>query len=172
MNNTKKLVDRINRIVELISTWGGLIAGILTLIMMVALVRETVGRYLFNAPTAWALTLCEFLLVGLAYLGGAYTFLAEGHVRVDIIYNRYKPRTKAIVDIIVSIIMLCYLSMIVWQSWGYALHSLDKGFKTSGAVQWYLFPPQILVPIGSGLFAILLLTRLYQSIARLCEMKK
>lgn len=143
----------------------GVFSGCLALIMTAIISRETIGRYLFRAPTDWALTLSELLLVTMAYLGAGYTLLAEGHVKVDIFYSRLKGKKKALADTMISIMSFIYVAMLTWQGWKLAFNSFKKGLKTSEAVQWPLFPVQMMIPIGSAILALLLLFRFYESIS-------
>jgi TRAP-type mannitol/chloroaromatic compound transport system permease small subunit len=158
--------------IEKLSERVGIFAGCLALLMTVVISRETIGRYLFKSPTDWALTLSELLLVTMAYLGSAYTLLAEGHVKVDIFYSRLRDKKKAIADMIISAMSFFYVAFLTWQGWKLAINSLKKGLKTSEAVQWPIFPAQLMIPIGSALLALLLIFRFYEAISLIKGRKK
>ena len=87
MEKTSKIID--SKIVTWLSTKLCFIAGLTCLIMLFAIGREIIGRFLFNKPSMWSIELSGYLLVALVYLASAYTALVDGHIRVEILYNRF-----------------------------------------------------------------------------------
>jgi TRAP-type mannitol/chloroaromatic compound transport system permease small subunit len=150
----------------------GWISGGLTVVMMVAVMREVVGRYFFHAPSDWSLELCGYLLVGLAYLAAAYTELEDGHIRIDFLYGHFKEKTKTIMDIIISFIGLFWVVMVLWQGGRVAFHSLKMGARSADAMMWPLFPSQIVIPLGASLLALVLIGKIIKNIGFLIEGKK
>lgn len=147
----------------------GWIAGGLTVIMMIAIMYEVVMRYFFNSPTDWYLELSCYLVVALVYLGGAFTELVDGHIRVNLIYVHFGRRLKNIADIVIHIMGLCWGSVLVWQGWKLAWHSLITGARSSEITAWPLFPSQVLVPIGAFLLCLVLVGKLVQDIERVFQ---
>jgi TRAP-type mannitol/chloroaromatic compound transport system permease small subunit len=75
----------------------------LILPMVGSLVWEVVARYSFSAPTVWAYDM-TFMLYGTFFMiGSAWTLQKGGHIRTDLYYARWSPRTQARVD------LACYL---------------------------------------------------------------
>ena len=143
-----------------LSDQTGWLAGSLAFVMMLATVREVVGRYFFNAPTDWAIDLNAFLLVGMVYLGAGYTTFIDGHVRADFFYARIVGRPKAIVDIVIDLICITYCAMLTREGWMLAYESLLYNEVSSGGVRWPLFPFQVMVPIGGAMIIVCLLIRI------------
>ena len=142
----------------------GWISGGLTVVMMVAIMREVVGRYFFHAPSDWSLELCGYLLVGLAYLSAGYTEVVDGHIRIDFLYGRFKGRTKTVMDILIPFIGLGWCLMVLWQGCRLAFHSLKMGARSADAMMWPLFPSQILIPVGAALLALVLIGKIIKNI--------
>ena len=163
----KKTVDERHNAFERIISITGWLAGGLTLVMMVAILREVVGRYFFNHPSDWSLELCGYLLVALAYLGAPYTELTEGNIRIDFIYGRFSGRVKALVDVFIYLAALCWTVIILWQGWRLARDSWEISARSSEAMAWPLFPSQILVPIGAFLVGLVLLMKMGRRIRKL-----
>ncbi len=140
---------------------SGWLAGLLTLVMMIAIIREVVGRYFFNHPSDWSLELSGYLLVALTYLGAPYTEQSEGNIRIDFIYARFSPRIRAWADMAICLIGICWAGMLVWQGWLLAWESWEIGARSSEAMAWPLFPSQVLVPIGALLLCLVLARKFY-----------
>ena len=72
------------------------IVAFLIVPMLCIMIWEIVMRYFFNSPSLWAYEISLFLYGGYIVLGGAYTFMAGGHVNVDIIWGRLPLRGRAL----------------------------------------------------------------------------
>jgi len=92
------------RFVDSLSAWFGKAFAWLIVLMAVGTGYEVVSRYLFNAPTAWALDVSWIMYGTLFMMGGAYTLSRGGHVRGDFLYRLWQPRNQAKIDLVLYII--------------------------------------------------------------------
>lgn len=91
----------------------GWIAGILNLVMLVNVFYDAIMRYFFNSGSI-ALQELEWHLFALVFLLGiAYALKEDGHVRVDILYDRFPPRWKAVVNLTGTLLFLIPLSVLI-----------------------------------------------------------
>ena len=162
-----KTLSHIARGVEWFAPKIAFIGGITALIMMVAVVREVVGRYLFNSPSDWSLELCENLVVVMVFLGAAWVTLINAHIKADMLYARFSAKKKAIADIMISLMALTYVVMLTYQSILYSHELLVKWSRSSGMMMWPLFPSQATISIGGVLTSLILLVVLFRSITLL-----
>lgn len=86
--------------IDRFTTWVGRSFAWLILLMAFGMGYEVLSRYLFTAPTAWAYDMSYILYGTLFMVGGAYTLSRNAHVRGDFLYRLWKPRTQAIVELI------------------------------------------------------------------------
>jgi len=98
--NVQKLLHGI----DAISTWVGKAAAWLIIILMTVVCVEVFKRYILNAPTAWIFDLDNMLYGSLFMLCGAYTLAQNAHVRGDFLYSSMKPRTQALLDLVLYIV--------------------------------------------------------------------
>src|SRR5688572_8115996 len=67
-----------------------------------------------HQPTFWAFEL-GYMVMGAHFLiGFAYTLREREHVRVDIFYARFSPRTRALIDALTYLVLL--LPLAAWLS--------------------------------------------------------
>lgn len=85
-------------VLDTLSTAAGWLAGWLIVPMTVAVVWEVVARYAFNAPTRWAGHLSATLYGSQFMLAAAHTLRSGGHIRTDVLSERWSPRTRALID--------------------------------------------------------------------------
>jgi TRAP-type mannitol/chloroaromatic compound transport system permease small subunit len=107
-------VDRVVRAIDAVSTAAGWLAGWFIVPMTLAVTYEVIARYAFNAPTRWSYEVGYMLYGAQFMLAAAYTLLKGGHIRTDVLYERWSPRTRATVDAVCYVLfffpgMLCIL---------------------------------------------------------------
>ena len=91
-NRVTRALDAITRVVGRAVAW-------LIVPMVGSLVYEVTARYVFDAPTLWAYDM-TFMLYGTFFMvGSAWTLQKGGHIRTDVYYGRWSPRTQARVDL-------------------------------------------------------------------------
>jgi TRAP-type mannitol/chloroaromatic compound transport system permease small subunit len=65
---------------------------------------EVFSRYALDAPHAWAFDAMAMIYGTLFMMAGAYTLSKNGHVRGDVLYGFFQPRTQATIDLILYIV--------------------------------------------------------------------
>src|SRR3981189_3769282 len=83
-----------------ISTWVGKAAAWLIMILMTVVCIEVFKRYIMNSPDAWIFDVDNMMYGTLFMLCGAYTLAQNAHVRGDFLYSSMRPRTQALLDIV------------------------------------------------------------------------
>jgi TRAP-type mannitol/chloroaromatic compound transport system permease small subunit len=86
-------------------------------------------------------------------LASAYTLRSDAHVRVDVFYRRFTPRTRAIIDLLGSLLFLLPMAgFILWSSLDYVEFSWrlkEKSQEAEGLPWLYLL--KTLIPLMGGL---------------------
>lgn len=81
-------------------------------------------RYGLNVGSIAAQEAITYMHGALFMLGAAYTLRHDGHVRVDIFYRRFTPRTRAWVNSLGGIVFLLPLCVFIFGiSWNYVAES-------------------------------------------------
>src|SRR5512143_63585 len=86
--------------IQTTSEWSGRIFSGTILILMVLSCYEVFTRRILHAPTIWTHEILSYFFCGSVLLLMGYTQLYKGHANVDILYERFSPRTKAAIDVI------------------------------------------------------------------------
>jgi TRAP-type mannitol/chloroaromatic compound transport system permease small subunit len=85
---------------------------------------EVYSRYALDAPHAWAFDVMIMLYGTLFMMAGAYTLSVNGHVRGDVLYGFFKPRTQASIDLILYLVFFIPgVVALVWAGYYYAADS-------------------------------------------------
>jgi TRAP-type mannitol/chloroaromatic compound transport system permease small subunit len=126
---------------------------------------NAVVRYVFARSSNGWLEIQWYLFSAVFLLGAGYTLQHNEHVRIDIIYSKLSPRTRASIDLLGGLFFLLPMAIIImalaWpvflDSWRLNECSTDAG----GLVRW---PVKLLIPVG---FFLLVLQGLSEIIKRI-----
>jgi TRAP-type mannitol/chloroaromatic compound transport system permease small subunit len=117
-----RIIDYIGRTVSWLSLGMVLLTG--TSVLLSFLLQHGYLDADINIIALQELTL--YLHATLIMVGISYTLRHQGHVRIDIFYGRFSPKTKALVDILGILLLLLPLTGFWWwMSYEYVLDSWD-----------------------------------------------
>jgi TRAP-type mannitol/chloroaromatic compound transport system permease small subunit len=97
MQKTLLFVDRV-------STWVGHAFSWFIVALTLQVSWEVFSRYVLDAPHSWAFDVMIMFYGTLFMMAGAYTLAKNGHVRGDVLYGFFTPRTQATIDLILYIV--------------------------------------------------------------------
>jgi TRAP-type mannitol/chloroaromatic compound transport system permease small subunit len=104
-------------------------------------------------------------------IGGAYTLLQKGHIRIDIIYNTLSKRGKLIFDLLSYLVVFLVPALLfTWFGVKFAAEAWLSGEKLS-TTNWFFpsGPPKSLIPIGFFLLALQCIAEIIRNIKALWE---
>lgn len=146
--------------VDRLSTWVGQ-AFAWAIVLLTALISwEVFSRYVLGTPHGWALDV-QIMLYGVLFMmAGAYTLSKNGHVRGDVLYGFFRPRTQATLDLILYILFfLPGVVALTYAGWLYFGESYAIRETTFNADPIPIYPFKFFIPVAG---AILLLQGLVE----------
>ena len=126
----------------------------LTLFLVFATAAVVVLRYGFGIG---ATALQEAVMYGhaLVFMGAAaWTLQRNGHVRVDIFYQRFPARRQALVELLGNLLFLLPVCLFLgWNSWDYVANSWStfEGSNESGGLKFVYLQKSIILLLVAGL---------------------
>jgi TRAP-type mannitol/chloroaromatic compound transport system permease small subunit len=136
-------IDRLSTRVGQWSAWS--------IVALTALICwEVFSRYAFNKPHPWVMDVSNMLYGFLFMMAGAYTLAKNGHVRGDVLYGFFKPRTQAGFDLalyilffIPGVVALCYAG------WDFFTTSYAQQERSSISADGPpIYPFKLVIPIA------------------------
>lgn len=142
--------------VDKISTFVGQSFSWLIVVLTLLISWEVFSRYALDQPHSWAFDIMVMLYGTLFMMAGAYTLAKAGHVRGDVLYGFFEPRTQASIDLalyilffIPGVVALAYAGYtFAGESW--AMHEHSSITSDGPAV----YPFKTVIPIA-GAFLLL-----------------
>jgi len=154
-----RYIDAMNRIIGTFVMW-------MIFAMMGVLLFASVSRYVFNVPFLWVIEMAQFLMAAYYLLGGAYSLQMESHVRMDVLYDRWKPRTRSFWDSITAFCLVFYLIFLLYggiSSTSYAIKYWQTNYSAWAPLMW---PIKLIMSIGIVLMLLQAISIFFKDVAR------
>jgi TRAP-type C4-dicarboxylate transport system permease small subunit len=144
-----------------------MIAGAVVCITIIAVLAslDAILRYVISQPIGWV---HDF--VGLYMVTGAFslvlsgTFAANGHMGVDLVVRRLRPRARRVLAVIadlLGIILFLPISYVMFQR---SVGSFSSRSVLSGEIPWPTWPPAALLAFGCLVLVLRLLLHTAQAV--------
>lgn len=153
-------------VVDAINYRVGRVAMYLIFVMIGILLWSSVSKTFF-LPSLWTLEMAQFAMVAYYLLGGPYSLQMGSNVRMDLLYERWSPRTKAAVDAVTVLFLLFFLGVFLYGGIESTAYSLEYGERSPTAWRPYLWPIKVTICVGAVLMILQALAELVRDIARL-----
>jgi TRAP-type mannitol/chloroaromatic compound transport system permease small subunit len=153
-----RFVDRMNRGI-------GRVVIYLAVVLIGILIYAAFSKAAFNISPIWTVEMAQFILTAYYMLGGAYSFQNDAHVRMDLLYSHWPPKTRAFVDSLTVIGLLVYLVVLLYGAVESTYYVLETGQRRPSAWQPYLWPIRMLMTIGISMMLLQALSTLLKDIA-------
>jgi len=143
------VIDRFTEVTGYLFSW-------LVVPLVGAMSYEVFARYGFDAPTIWVYELSYMLYGSMFMLGAAYALRKGAHIRTDLFWHRFSPRTKGLIDLVGYILFLIPgVAMVLWIGWEQTVYAYEIG-ERSEVTAWrpLMWPFKATVPLAAALLLI------------------
>jgi len=154
-----RCVDAVNRVL-------GYLVMYLTLVMMGVLLFSSITRYVFNVPFVWIIEMAQFLMAAYYILGGGYSMQLDAHVRMDVLYERWTPKTRAFMDSITAFFLVFYLIIMMRGGISSSAYSLKYNQTNYSAWAPPMAPIKIIMTVGIALMLLQAIAIFFRDLAR------
>lgn len=140
----------------------------LALAIVVLMAVNVVLRYSFSIGSVWGQELEWHLLVPLIMFGIPFALLKGDHVRVDVLFEQFPPRTQHWIDIVAHVLGITIAGIFFYLCIGYVQQSfaIDETSSDPGGLshRWLL---KSLMPLGFAVLALQSLASLLGTVVKL-----
>ena len=137
------------------SEWSGRIFCWLVIPLAILVVFEVISRRFFNSPHIWSTEVIDFIYGPYFMLAAAYTLLYKAHVRIDVIYDKFSPRTRGVLDVITYMVFFFPFAIIVLYNGVIFAHTSWAMGETSDSAALTIVPLiKTMIPVSIALLLI------------------
>lgn len=145
-------MQRLLLAIDRLSTFMGHLFSWLIVALTALITWEVYSRYVLNKPHAWSLDAQIMMYGTLFMLAGAYTLAKNGHVRGDVLYGFFRPRTQATIDLVLYIVFFIPgIIALSYAGWNFAVESAAIREQTFSAEPLPLYPFKFMIPLAGVL---------------------
>ncbi|WP_340151335.1 TRAP transporter small permease [uncultured Sneathiella sp.] len=126
----------------------GIASGFLTLLTMLVIVIDVVGRTFLNMPLTGGNEFAVLLLVALIYLGMAAAQQRRHNFAIDLVTRLLPENILRVVNILTSALSTILLGLLAWLTAGLAWSMTLSGESSYGIIAFPIWPSRILITIG------------------------
>jgi TRAP-type mannitol/chloroaromatic compound transport system permease small subunit len=152
-----RYVEKVNRAI-------GRCAMYLIFAMLGVLLYSSFSKTVF-LPAHWTLETAQFLMVAYYLLGGSYSMQLGDHVRMDLLYSTWKPRTRSLVDSITVLFLIFYLCLLLYGGYSSTSYAIQYGEQSYSAWAPYMAPVKVVMTFGVFMMLLQALATLFKDIA-------
>ena len=99
-------------------------------------------------------------------LGGGYSMILKGHVRMDLLYGRWSVKGQAMADLITGPILIFYLVFLLVGAYSAIEYAVTYGQKNYTSWAPPLAPIKIIMAIGIVLMLLQTIARFFKDLAK------
>lgn len=152
--------------VEAVNNVVGKFSMYLVFLMIGILLYEPIARNLFDQSCIWAVEMAQFTMAAYYLLGGGYSMILKGHVRMDLLYDRWSDKKKAKVDAITGLFLIFYLVFLMYGAYSSIEYAVMYGQKNRSAWAPYMAPIKIIMGAGVLLMLLQSIATFFKDIAK------
>ncbi len=148
-----KITKQINKFTAEIASW-------VVFLMMLLSVADAVGRYVFKVTVFGAQDITQLMMVIVVFLGFGLLAEEDGNVRIEILYQHFSQKLKAVANIFAWIVGIAAYSMVAYRLFLRALSVFEKQNATTITLNISLAPFLLIAAIGCGLMVLQLISNI------------
>jgi TRAP-type mannitol/chloroaromatic compound transport system permease small subunit len=154
-----RYIDKANKAVGKFSMY-------LVFAMIGILLFESISRTIFNLPHIWVVETAQFFMAAYYLLGGGYSMILDGHVRMDLLYGRWSAKKQALADAFTGTLLIFYMVFLLnggISSVKYAVKYGQVNYTPWGPP---LAPIKIIMAIGIVLMLLQVIATFFKDLAK------
>lgn len=151
-------VETVGRIVGRFAMYG-------IFAMIGVLFYSTISKAFF-VPSLWTLEVAQFLMAAYYMLGGAYSLQLRAHVRMDLLYGNWKPKTRGFSDSITSFALVTYLILLLYGGLSSTEYAIKYGETSYSSWAPYMAPIKIVMVFGIALMLLQAVATFFRDLAK------
>lgn len=121
--------------------------GLVSVMTMIVFL-QVVYRYVLAEPLHWSEEMARYLFVWLSLLGATLAFQKRGHFGFEILYQKFSPRNRNILGVIIHLLVGFLLSILLFQGIFLVQKTASQESPAMGIAMGWAYA---CIPVGAAL---------------------
>jgi C4-dicarboxylate transporter DctQ subunit len=135
------------------------LSAILLALSVVVNFANIIGRYFFNVSITWAEEVMLFLMVGCVFTGCCAVAWEGRQIRMDVVVGMMPEPVRKLFALLSELLLLATAALVAIFAWP-VVEQLAEFDERSAAANFPMVIPQVMIPIGYTLMAMVVAVRL------------
>lgn len=163
MRGNMKLSGKIAGIFDRTVDVFSIIAAVLLIAIMLAVSVKVVFRYFLHTGLTGIDEISEIIMLYLTFLGAAWLLRRGGHITIDLLFVRLKPKAQVRLNVITSVLGIIICLILVWYGTLATVSFWQRGILTPTILEVPRALIIAIIPLGSLLLGLQFLRRAWLS---------
>lgn len=150
-------MHKLAQLVGKLAYGAGYLAGLVLLGIIALTMAEVVSRYVLRNPLILSDEFGGYALVAISFLGLAYCGMEGGHIRITFLVDRLRRPAARTLRLVTLALALAFVAVAAWVSWQFLADSFARNMRSNSLLMVPLKWPQLAIPVGFTLYALVLL---------------
>ena len=142
------------RVFVLLLTVLNYISVLLIFLMALWIFGDVVGRFFFNQPIPGTTELVKTMILGIVFLGVAYTLYKGGHIRTTVLIKRIPVKAAAVIEACGALLGISIFVLMCIYGWEAAVKALEVKEFEGVQLRVPTYPSRFIMVLGSALLVI------------------
>ena len=138
----------------------------LIFVMIGVLLLDAVTRNVIKIPLSWCVEMAQFTMAAYYIVGGPYSMQLDSHVRMDILYSRFSPKTQAKLDSFTAIFLVIYLVALLVGSISSTMYAIEYDQRKFSMWNPSMIPIKVIMVIGIFLMLLQAISTFFKDLAK------
>ena len=152
-------LTRAARVFDRVLNIAAIVAAAMIVFQMLSVSIQVIVRYFFGVALTWVIDISAIMLLYMTFLIAAWLLRTEGHVTMNLVISRLKPKYQSFLNILTSIVGTLICAAVIWYGAKCTWLHYQTGFETPTYLEtpkWIILG---IIPVGSFLLLIQFLRR-------------
>jgi len=142
------------------------LAGVLLVLIVLFIGTEVMSRLLLNRSQIWVMEFSEHFLLYITFLATAWVLRREGHVRMEFLLTRLKPRAQALLNTVTFTVSAMLCLVIAWYGAEITWDMFQRGVPRATMLETPMAPLLAIIVVGHFLLFVQFLRGAYGYLRR------
>lgn len=159
-----KLLTRVGRTFDRTNIVLASLSGALIILVMLLTGYMVVMRYIFHDPPGWVIEVTKYMLFIIPFLSAGWLLIKGNHVKIDLVIDRLKPKTRTVINLISSFIGAIICWIITWYGLEATLKYLQEGIRMTEVLAVPRFLLIAFIPFGCLMLSLEFIRQIYKNV--------
>jgi TRAP-type transport system small permease protein len=142
------------KFVNKLSLWGAYLSALVLVSLTLLILTEIFVRYFFDMSTMIADEYSGYLYLASIFLGLAYTFNENAHIRINILTSKMSKKSNRSIDVLAGLITIIVLGFTLYRTILFTYDSYDMEMLSESVSATQLYLTQLVMPLGITIFTL------------------